>query len=69
LELQQIDCYIQPDGRVRLEVHGVAGQGCLALTAALEAALGAEVEERTLTPEALDGPAAANGSAQTLGLR
>jgi len=52
MELQEIDVYIQADGQVRVEVRGVTGRACLALTAGLEAALGAEVISREMTAEA-----------------
>lgn len=52
MELQEIEVTIAPDGTTRIEVRGVAGGGCLDLTADLEAALGGEVIERELTPEA-----------------
>lgn len=59
MELQEIDVFIEPDGQVRLEVRGAKGPGCLELTRALEAALGGEVVERQLTPEALEEAAPA----------
>lgn len=52
MELQEIQVVIAPDGTTRVEVRGVSGAGCLDLTADLEAALGGEVVERELTPEA-----------------
>lgn len=52
MELQEVDVYIEPDGQVRVEVRGVRGRACLALTAGLEAALGAEVVSREMTAEA-----------------
>jgi hypothetical protein len=52
VDLNEIDVYIDPDGQVRIEVRGVQGPACLALTAELEAALGGAVVSRELTPEA-----------------
>lgn len=52
MELQEVDVYIEEDGQVRVEVRGVQGPSCLDLTAGLEAALGAEIVSRELTPEA-----------------
>ena len=52
MELQEIEVFIDEDGKVRIEVRGVKGEACLDLTQALEAALGGEVESRELTPEA-----------------
>ena len=57
MEFQEINVIIQPDGQVRLEVHGVKGESCLDLTRDLEAILGGEVLLREMTPEALDKPA------------
>ena len=55
MELQEIEVFIDKDGKVRIEVRGVKGSACLDLTKALEEALGGEVENRELTPEAGDG--------------
>ena len=52
MELQQIDVFIDKDGQVRLEVRGAQGGKCLDITRDLEAALGGQVMERKLTPEA-----------------
>ena len=52
MELQEIEVFIEEDGRVRIEVQGVKGKKCLDLTASLEEALGGEIEERELTHEA-----------------
>ena len=54
MELQEVQVYIDQDGRVRIEVRGLKGQGCLELTAELEKALGGEIESREMTPEALE---------------
>jgi hypothetical protein len=52
VEFQEIEVTIGPDGATRIEVRGVAGRGCLDLTAALEEALGGEVVSRELTADA-----------------
>jgi len=52
MDFQEIEVVIDKDGRVHLEVQGVKGPACLDLTRALEEALGGEVEERKMTPEA-----------------
>ncbi|MFI0484037.1 DUF2997 domain-containing protein [Actinomadura sp. 9N215] len=52
MELHEIEVTIDPDGTTRVEVRGVPGAGCLDLTEGLEDALGGEVVERELTPEA-----------------
>jgi hypothetical protein len=54
VELQEIDVFIEKDGQVRIEVRGVKGMACLDLTAALEQALGGQVESREMTPEAYE---------------
>lgn len=55
MDLQEIDVFIDKDGKVRIEVRGVKGKACLDITQALEAALGGQVEKRELTPEADEG--------------
>jgi len=52
MELQEIEVFIDEDGRVRIEVHGVKGKKCLDLTASLEEALGGEIESREFSHEA-----------------
>jgi hypothetical protein len=52
MDLQEVEVFIEKDGRVRVEVRGVKGMSCLDVTQALEAALGGQVQERQLTPEA-----------------
>ncbi len=52
MELHEVDVFIDADGQVRVEVRGIKGGACLDLTASLEAALGADVVSRELTPEA-----------------
>lgn len=54
MEIEEIDVYIEKDGRVRMQVRGVKGNSCLAITAPLEQALGGQVETREMTAEAYD---------------
>ena len=54
MELQEIEVVIDKDGKVRIEVRGVKGMSCLDLTKDLEEALGGEVEEREMMPEAYE---------------
>lgn len=54
MELQEIDVFIEKDGRVRIEVHGAKGMSCLDLTKDLEAALGGQIEAREMTPESYE---------------
>ncbi|MFH1118166.1 MAG: DUF2997 domain-containing protein [Pseudomonadota bacterium] len=50
-EIQEIDVIVKPDGTVRLEVRGVKGRKCLALTEGIEELLGGAVSERVFTDE------------------
>ncbi len=50
-EIQEIDVFVKPDGTVKVEVRGVKGQKCLALTENLETLLGSVVTERVYTDE------------------
>lgn len=54
MELQEIEVFIDKDGQVRIHVRGVKGTACLGITAALEQALGGQVEVREMTPEAYE---------------
>ncbi len=54
MELQEIDVFIDKNGQVRVEVHGVKGKKCLDITKGLEDALGGEVEEREMHHEAYE---------------
>ncbi|MCI0458271.1 MAG: DUF2997 domain-containing protein [Gemmataceae bacterium] len=54
MELQEIEVVIDKNGQVRVEVRGAKGMSCLDLTAALEAALGGQVQDRQMTPEAYE---------------
>ena len=50
-ELQEIDVYIGPDGKVRIEVRGVKGEKCLDITRDMEQLLGGTILERDHTDE------------------
>jgi len=52
VEMQEITVVIEKDGQVRVEVRGVKGGSCLDVTRGLEEALGGQVEDRQMTPEA-----------------
>jgi hypothetical protein len=52
MELQEVEVFIDKNGQVRIEVRGVPGLSCLDLTRSLESALGGQVLERQMTPEA-----------------
>jgi hypothetical protein len=54
MDVQEIEVIIEPNGQVRVAVHGAKGTSCLDLTAELEQALGGDVESREMTAEALD---------------
>jgi hypothetical protein len=47
-----VEIAIGPDGRVAIDVQGMAGTGCLDETEDLVARLGGEVESQELTAEA-----------------
>lgn len=57
MEIEEIEITIGKNGQVKLHVRGMKGKKCLALTEELEKALGNEVLERKLTPEALEDSA------------
>lgn len=50
MELQEMEVTIDKDGRIQVNVKGVQGTGCLALTRELENALGV-VEKREYTAD------------------
>ena len=54
MELEEVDVVIDPDGRVHLQVRGAKGKACLEVTRRLEELLGDRIEQRDMTPEALD---------------
>lgn len=49
---ETVQVVITPDGKVEVEVSGVAGMDCLAATQDLVRSLGGQVEEHHLTAEA-----------------
>lgn len=54
MKVEQIEVTIGPDGKVRLETSGFAGEACLAATKDLESLLGAKNPERELKAEYYD---------------
>lgn len=50
-EIQEIDVIVKPDGTVKLEVRGVKGGKCLALTEGIEELLGGAVTDRVFSDE------------------
>lgn len=54
MELEEIEVIIGKDGQVQIQVRGVHGTKCLALTRELEEALGGDILSRIMTPEALE---------------
>ena len=52
MELQEIDVFIDEDGKALIEVRGAKGKVCLELTRNLEEALGGQILRREMTPEA-----------------
>jgi len=54
MEIQEIEITIDKNGQVQLHVRGLKGKQCLDLTSELEAALGGQVLDRQMTPEALE---------------
>ena len=67
MELQEVEVIIEKDGQVRVEVRGVKGMSCLDVTQALEAALGGQVQDRQLTPEAHEAVEEQTGRQQQWG--
>ncbi len=56
METQEIEITIDKTGQVVIHVQGAKGMVCIDLTKDLEKALGGEVLERKLTPEASEKP-------------
>ncbi len=54
MEIEEIEVVIGKDGQVQVQVRGVHGKKCLALTKDLEDALGGDVIARVFSPEALE---------------
>lgn len=54
MDIQEINVFIDTNGRVQVEVRGVKGNLCLDITSELEATLGGEIETREMTPEAYE---------------
>lgn len=54
MDYQEIKVVISKDGKVELEVNGVKGMSCMQLTEALEAALGNEIMDREMKPDAYE---------------
>lgn len=54
--LEEIEITIDPDGKTRVQVRGVPGPDCVALTAALEEKIGALSGERVKTAEFYAAP-------------
>jgi len=56
MEIQEVEIIIDKNGQVVLHVRGAKGLVCQDITGDLEKALGGEIIERQLTPEALEKP-------------
>ncbi len=54
MEVQEIDVFIDRNGQVHVEVHGVKGKSCLDITKDLEDVLGGQIEERKMHHEAYE---------------
>jgi hypothetical protein len=57
MEVQEVEIFITPDGKISFEVRGVPGRQCLDLTRDLETDLGGSVLERIETSEMADSAA------------
>ncbi len=51
MQIQELEVFISPKGKVSFEVRGVPGKKCLDLTRVLENDLGGEILEREETSE------------------
>ena len=68
MEVEEIEITIGKNGQVKLHVRGLKGKKCLVLTEELEKALGNNILDRQLTPEAMDS-SSANKIDQTLDVK
>ncbi len=53
MQIQELEIFIGPDGKISFEVRGVPGRQCLELTNELEDDLGGAILERIETSEML----------------
>jgi len=53
MRVEEVEVIIHPDGRVEIQVFGAEGAKCLDITRDLEAALGNQIELRTMTADAV----------------
>lgn len=51
MEIQELEVFIGPDGKVSYEVRGVKGKKCIDITKELELDLGGEIVSREETSE------------------
>lgn len=51
MQIQELEIFIAPDGKISFEVRGVPGRQCLELTSELEDDLGGAILERIETSE------------------
>jgi hypothetical protein len=51
MQVQEVEIFITPDGKISFEVRGVPGRQCLDLTSDLEDDLGGSILERIETSE------------------
>ncbi len=56
MRVEEIEVTIDRQGQVVVAVRGIKGAACLALTKALEQALGGQILQREMTAEALESP-------------
>ena len=56
MELQEIDVFIEADGKVTVEIHGVKGKKCLGITKSMEELLGGDVIDRNFSDEFNEAP-------------
>lgn len=55
MEMQELEITIDNEGNVKVEVSGIRGEGCRALTKNIENAVG-EIRERTCTADYYEQP-------------